>query len=159
MKHEYGYAIFGGLVLVMGLIIVALPPFKSLANLSFLLIPLGLVILLYCIYTIQKNSGNLFEYMNEGEGQGHFALSQDSSLKEKIQDLITENKTKEAIMILKSKLSRDNELYNSVCLISGKFAELQIKKIVGLASDGKLSREITKINHAILDLIGLIDSR
>ena len=72
-----------------------------------------------------------------------------------LKNLIAQNKTRKALDLLlhKSKSMEDQEVYNELINISGRFATLLKEERQGMLSVDEVSRERSKINNALLSII------
>jgi len=76
-----------------------------------------------------------------------------TSTKKKIQNLIAEARTEEALVQLRSFNYSDRDLRNQINLLSARFTKNKKQRLLGITDDRELNVELNKINAALLEVV------
>ena len=79
-------------------------------------------------------------------------------MKQTLQNLVAEGKTKKVLEELKELTQSKVGLQKELILINARFTELEKKTLLDIEESRPLSIERNKINHALLELIDRLDS-
>jgi|GEM_PF-3268028 len=78
-------------------------------------------------------------------------------IKYKVQQLIAQDKTEDAIKLLLKKVNIKTELYDSILIQSSMFWRVKKKNLNGMMSNKEFNSEVTRINKVLCQIVSFFD--